>query len=93
MNTFYYLDKEDVKEIKTVKDLDFIKKTKHKNAVKLKKDLVVPDGYIIKNNKVEPTEAKKKEIDDLKAEQELEQKIHAELKLIAIASLTAKGEL
>lgn len=93
MNTFYYIENNEVKELKTVKEFEFIKNKVNKYAVEKKKDIITPDGYKLNGNKIELTAAKQKELDNLAKAQELEIKIQNKLREIAIAALEAEGKI
>lgn len=55
MNTFYFLDGLEIKEIKTVKNFDFIKTKVNKKAVEKKTDIVIPEGYVSNGTMIEKT--------------------------------------
>ena len=45
MNKYYYIEDNEVKEIETIKDIEFIKKNKIKNAVATIEEIQTPIGY------------------------------------------------
>jgi hypothetical protein len=93
MNTFYYLDGLEIKEMKTVKDFEFIKAKVNKKAVEKIEEISVPYGHELKNKKLVETKDYKAEKQARQEEQELNEKIQAKLREIAIAALQADGEI
>ena len=90
MNTFYYLDGLEIKEIKTVKDFEFIKSKVNKKAVKKSKDIVSPYGHKLKGIVFEETPAYIKEKSDNKKAQDYEQLIQDKIRQTAIKSIEAE---
>ena len=89
MNTFYYLDGLEIKEIKTVKDFEFIKSKVNKKAVKKSKDIESPYGHKLKGVVFEETPAYIKEKSDNKKSQDYEQLIQDKIRQTAIKSIEA----
>lgn len=93
MNTFYYIEKDEVKELKTVKDFDFIKTKVNKNVVKFKKDLVIPAGFELKNKTLVKTKEREAEEKKYLEEQKLEKLIQEKLREIALRELKAEKKI
>jgi len=71
MNTFYYLENLEIKEMKTVKDFEFIKAKVNKKAVEKIDDIPVPHGHELNGMVFKETEEYIKEKAIAQAQAEL----------------------
>ena len=89
MNTFYYLDGLEIKEINTVKSFEFIKSKVNKKAVKKSKDIESPYGHKLEGVIFEETTSYIKEKLDNKKDQDYEELIQDKIRQTAIAAIEA----